>query len=44
MSKAMEPDLQSPLGRAGGQMAKKSPKEWSHPSDNWLRGFVLDNR
>ncbi|RUX11505.1 ABC transporter permease, partial [Mesorhizobium sp. M2A.F.Ca.ET.042.01.1.1] len=44
MSKAMEPDLQSPLGRAGGQMAKKSAKEWSHPSDNWLRGFVLDNR
>ena len=40
MSKAMEPDLQTPLGRASGQPGK----EWSHPSDNWLRGFVLDNR
>ena len=37
MSKAMEPDLQTPLGRASGQPGK----EWSHPSDNWLRGFVL---
>ena len=38
MSKAMEPDLQSPLGRVSG----KAAKEWSHPSDNWLRGFVLE--
>ncbi|TIT58990.1 MAG: ABC transporter permease, partial [Mesorhizobium sp.] len=40
MSKAMEPDLQSPLGRTNGQ----ATKEWSHPSDHWLRGFVIDNR
>src|SRR5206468_12070414 len=34
----------TPLGRASGPTAKESGKEWSHPSDNWLRGFVLDNR
>ncbi|TIO45670.1 MAG: ABC transporter permease, partial [Mesorhizobium sp.] len=42
MSKAMEPDLQTPLGRASGPT--ESGKQWSHPSDHWLRGFVLDNR
>ena len=40
MSKAMEPDLQTPLGRTSGQTAKK----WSHPSNHWLRGFVLDQQ
>jgi len=39
-SKAMEPDLQTPLGKASG----KAAKEWSHPSNHWLRGFILDNR
>ncbi|MER9629945.1 ABC transporter permease [Mesorhizobium sp. M0296] len=41
MSKTMEPDLQSPLGGTHGETAGK---EWRHPSDNWLRGFILDNR
>ncbi|TIX08136.1 MAG: ABC transporter permease, partial [Mesorhizobium sp.] len=35
-----EPDLQTPLRRTSGQAAK----EWSHPSNHWLRGLVLDNR
>ena len=36
----MESDLQTPLGKASG----KAAKEWSHPSNHWLRGFILDNR
>ena len=36
MSKTMEPDLQSPLG---GEAARP---EWRHPSDHWLRGFVIE--
>ncbi|TPJ15628.1 ABC transporter permease [Mesorhizobium sp. B2-7-2] len=44
MSKAMEPDLQTPLGTASGKAAKGPAKEWSHPSNHWLRGFVIDNR
>ncbi|TIX75354.1 MAG: ABC transporter permease, partial [Mesorhizobium sp.] len=41
MSKTMEPDLKSPLG---GTHNEAAGKEWRHPSDNWLRGFILDNR
>ena len=37
MSKTMEPDLHEP------STAIPSPqKEWRHPSDQWLRGFILD--
>ena len=40
MSRTMEPDLDSPLGAHN----EPAHKEWKHPSDQWLRGFVLDNR
>ncbi|TIT07961.1 ABC transporter permease, partial [Mesorhizobium sp.] len=42
MSKTMEPDLHEPS--AGMPRPGNSRKEWRHPSDNWLRGFILDNR
>ena len=40
MSKTMEPDLHSPPASA----RRAARNEWKHPSDHWLRGFVLDNR
>ncbi|TIW82380.1 MAG: ABC transporter permease, partial [Mesorhizobium sp.] len=42
MSKTMEPDLHEPS--AGISRQGSSRNEWKHPSDHWLRGFVLDNR
>ncbi|ESY75942.1 ABC transporter permease [Mesorhizobium sp. M0051] len=41
MSKTMEPDLHEP---AAGTSRPSSQKEWKHPSDHWMRGFILDNR
>ncbi|TIP77020.1 MAG: ABC transporter permease, partial [Mesorhizobium sp.] len=41
MSKTMEPDLHEPsaISHPGNPR-----KEWKHPSDHWMRGFILDNR
>ncbi|RVB26235.1 ABC transporter permease, partial [Mesorhizobium sp. M7A.F.Ca.CA.004.05.1.1] len=41
MSKTMEPDLHEP---SAGIARPSAQKEWKHPSDHWMRGFILDNR
>ena len=39
MSKTMEPDLHEP---SAGIPRPSPQKEWKHPSDHWMRGFILD--